>query len=152
MNQKGNIVLGLVLLLSAVVGVLIVDQVALPMWEPTTVTNETHQAYNDGTITLNNPCVVSEPTGFYDWTNSTDVAAAQIRNMTPGTWPHRQSQTIGWEETGVFIHNDTLIGINYTYGCSYLVNDAARIVLSNYAIIVGIGLLVLAGAWLFMQK
>lgn len=150
MNNKGSMMVGLVLLLTAVIGVVIVDQVAVATYTPTDVVNESlGTVYNGTSVTLANRCVTAQPTGVYDWTNATAVAADQYL-FEPQEWPHKQAQVITFA-TGGFIHNGTVIGLNYSHGCEYVSSSTARLVLQNYAILVAIGLLVLAGGWLYLK-
>ena len=152
MNQRGQaaIAMGVVALITMVIGVALVDNISTPVTTPTTVTNETFTpVYNGSSFTFANSCVTAQPTGMYDWTNGTAVAADQYL-FNPQEWPHRNAQVVTFA-TGGFIHNDTTIGVNYTHGCSYGSTETLRTVVGNIAVLAAIAGLALAGAWLWMK-
>jgi len=152
MNSKGvNMAVAAALLITAVVGTVIIDQSAAITWVTTTALNDTSFGIvlEGTTDTLTNNCGVGI-TGVYDWTNGTVVtsdnytttAAAGNRAATTMTWP-----TVA----GGFVHNNTTIGVNYTYGCEYMANATARLIMEYYAIIAGVLVLVLAGGYIYLK-
>lgn len=151
MNNKGiSVALAAALLITTVIGVVIVDQVAAPTWVSTTVTNESLGiVYNGTTDTLANNCVTANLTSVYDWTNATEIASGQYL-LTPQVWPHRQAQQITWASGG-FTHNGTVVGVNYTYSCEYMSTATPRLIMEYFAVIVGLLALGLGGAWLGLK-
>jgi hypothetical protein len=152
MNRKGQMAIsaGIVLLLTAVVGLFIVDSVTVPVTTATTVLNESlGTVYNGTAVTFANGCVVAEPTNVYDWTNATAVNVSQFL-YTPQEWPDRGAQVITFASGG-FDHNGTVVTVDYEYGCSYGTTPILRTVVGNLVIIAAIGVLALAGMWLWMR-
>ena len=148
--NKGNMGLAAALLITAIVGIVIVDSVASPIYTSTSVVNESlGTVYNGTTDTLANNCVVSAPTSVYDWTNGTEIATTNF-TMSPGSYPNRASNTITWTATN-FLHNGTVVGINYTYGCTYGSSSTVRLIMEYLPVVAGALVLVLAGGWVFMR-
>ena len=142
--------MGAIMLIAAVVGIVIVDQVSVDIWTDTQVLNENFTTvYNGTTDTLANLCITQDTITAYDWTNATTILAGQYL-LTPQVFPHRTTQQITWASGG-FDHNGTDIGINYTYGCTYGSNTAFRLIMEYFAVIVGVAALALGGMWLYMK-
>ena len=153
MNSRGSVAITLAaaLLVTAVVGVIIVDQVAAQVWVATAVTNESLGVVTNGTVdALANNCLAAAPTSVYDWTNGTDVVATNY-TLAPGAYPNRIANTITWDSGAAFAANNSIIGVNYTYGCSYGTNTTFRLVMEYLAIIMGVLVLTLAGGWLYLK-
>ena len=151
MNNKGNIAVAAAILVTAIVGVLIVDQVSLPMWSATAVTNEAISGlvYNGTTDSLANGCAVTAA-NFYDTTNGTAVTTDNY-TLTPATYPSKTTTyTVTWTSAN-FLHNGTNMTTNYTYGCEKMTGATERLIMEYFAVLVGIMLLVIAGGWLYLK-
>ena len=152
MNSKGNIMVGVILLITAVIGVVVVDQVAAPTFTSTTITNEIvgTTVYDGDVDNLANGCPVSAAI-FYDNTNATAITADNY-TLAPASFPNKSpTYVVTWVSGATFIHNGTNITANYTYGCEYMTDTTTRLIMEYFAVIVGIAVLGLAGAWLYMK-
>ena len=151
MNKgTAGIAMAAAILVTAIVGVVIVDDVAAVTWTDTAVLNESLGTVTNGsTDTLANTCLTAAPTSVYDWTNGTEIDASNY-TMSPGSYPNRGTNTITWAAAN-FLHNGTTVGVNYTYECNYLSDSTSRIVMEYLAVLVGAALLALAGAWLWLK-
>ena len=151
LGSKGQIAIAAAILVTAIVGVFIVDQVAAEVWVDTQGTNESLGIVNNLTTnTIANSCLTAAPTSVYDWTNGTEIGADNY-TVAPGVYPNRASNVITWEQAGFFAHNNTTVGVNYTYGCNYGSNSTFRLIMEYLAVIVGVLLLTLAGGWLYLK-
>jgi len=157
MNNRGQIAISaaVVLLVTAVVGLVIMDGVAGPTHTGTTTVNEsvgsTAVIAGGNTSTLANNCVISI-TQFWDTTNSTAVTADNYTlSPTAANMPHRQAQTVTWVALPGFVHNGTQMNATYTYECNYMSNPTARIIMANIVTIAAVVALSLAGGWLFLR-
>ena len=158
MNARGQVAItaGIVLLITAVVGVIIVDTVSEATWNSANNTDflniTTGEVWNGSIIPLLGgangwTCMQAGSTpSSYDWTNTTAIDAA---NFTVTEYPTAGTYQLTGDQ-----HNFTNISVTYTgIDCdSWLDNTTARIILEYYAVIMGLVALTLAGAWLWLRK
>ena len=149
MNNKGQVAIAaavLIVILVATVSLPILDGIISPMYTATTVTNESLGTVTGGTTDeLANSCLISAPTSVYDWTNATDVLATNY-TLSPGTYPNTGANTITWDSGADFVANNTVVTIDYTYGCSYQPNSILKTILPYVAVFFAIGIIVLIAA------
>jgi len=146
MNTKGfSIMTGIVLLVTAVIGVVLVDSVNAPLWQTTFHDQEAvaNPAANGTAYTLSY-CYDSGAV-LYDWTNATTVPSYQYTIAT-------NTLTLGTPIDATNV-TGTNITLNYTsHDCSsYLQDSTSRTVMEYFIIIVGVVTLALAGAWLYFK-
>ena len=148
--NKGQVMGVFMTLVLGVIGVIIVANTTQVITTTTAVTNESLGVVTNGTTdTLAQSCVVSAPSSVYDWTSATEIATTNY-TMSPGTYPNREANTITWPAAG-FSHNNSIVGVNYTYNCDYHPSPIVRMMSEYIAVLVALGLLMLAGGWFMMR-
>ena len=148
MNNKGfSAIAGIILVVTAVIGVVLVDQVNAPLWQTTANVNETvsASAVNGTSYTLTQ--CTGAITQMYDWTNGSIVPSYQY-TLVSGT----NTVTLGTPNDATN-RTGTILGANYTgYDCSsYLSDSTARTVMEYFIVIVAVIVLALGGSWLYFK-
>jgi hypothetical protein len=87
---------------------------------------------------------------LYDWGNSTAVNANNY-TMLPGTYPNKVANVVNMSLVADFAHNNSIVGVNYSYSCDYGSSTTLRTIYENIPVMVALGLLFVAGI-AFMLK
>ena len=152
--NKGQITAGIVMLVTAIVGLVILDGVVQPTWDTATVINEDpadgSTVTNGTTYTLDGTngwkCIPSG-TSFtaYDNTNSTVIPSSAY---TYTTYPTPAAWTLTNASYG-----GTNVTLNYTVvSCSmYMSSSILRTIMQNITVIAAVVALGLAGLWLYTR-
>ena len=149
MNSKGlAMAAAAALLITAVIGIVIIDQTAAQTWTTTTVLNESMgTVYNGTTDTFANDCAIS-CTQAYDTTNATVMNTSNYTcNAAVG---NRAASTVTWAAAN-FVYNNTASEVSYTYSCSYMTGATERLIMEYFAVIAGVLVLALAGGWIYLK-
>jgi len=159
MNAKGSIAVSaaVVILVAAVIGIFIVDEVSEPTWDNEAVVNSwpngtafnvtENISYTIGPSVSGYDCKDPDnPTvSAYDWTHGGGLAANQFNVTT-----FRTSAAVMFN---TLTDNEANVSMNFTaVKCDqYITDRTSRIILEYFAIIMGVAALALGGAWLYWK-